>query len=66
MLHCGRTNVDEANSIWTASQHSSRLPCAKLVSAEDELLRDYFSSSFDAAPNGRIVDPSCRYTEEVF
>jgi hypothetical protein len=58
MLHSGK-NKCEANPIGTASQHSS--PCAKPVSAEDELLRDHFSSSFDAAPNGRIVDPSCRH-----
>ena len=41
--------MNEANPIGTASQHSSR-PCAKLVSAEDEL-----GSSFEATPNGRIV-----------
>jgi hypothetical protein len=57
MLHCGRTNV---KLTLLEMPVSIPVPCAKLVSA-DELLHDHFSSSFDAAPNGRTVDPSCRY-----
>jgi hypothetical protein len=38
----------------------------KLAFAQDEPLRDHFVSSFDAASNGRIVDPSCRYARGNF